>query len=112
MTSGVDSRLRERVVLFGPVDGESVFKDQRSLDELSRLVESAGGQEVGRLVQALHQPSPKTYFGSGKIEELRALVEGENADLAVFDRELSPAQGRNIEAALGVRVIDRSELIL
>jgi len=76
------------------------------------LVEAAGGSPVGRLVQNIKQPHAATFFGSGKINELKALCQYLQADLAVFDEELTPAQGRNIEKLIGIRVIDRSELIL
>lgn len=102
----------ERAVLFGPVYPESTLKDDTILDELGRLVEAAGGQHVGRIVQSIRKPNSATFFGKGKVEELKRLCLETEADLAVFDEELSPAQGRNIERALGIRVIDRSELIL
>lgn len=107
-----DQDIRERAVIFGPVESGSVFRDESALDELGRLVESAGGEIVGRLVQPVRSIDPATYFGSGKIQELRDLCDQAEADIAVFDRELSPAQGRNIEKALKIRVVDRSELIL
>lgn len=103
---------RERALLFGPVLHDSPCKDETLLDELASLVDSAGGEVVGRMVQTIRGVNPATYFGSGKIAELRALAERCQADLLVFDRELSPAQVRNIEEAAGVRVIDRSELIM
>lgn len=103
---------QERAILFGPVYHDSPLKNDSILDELGRLVEAAGGTPVGRLVQSIRSPHPATFFGSGKIEELKRLSLERGADVAVFDEELTPAQGRNIERALGVRVIDRSELIL
>ena len=63
-------------------------------------------------MQSISKPHAATFFGSGKIAELKTLCKGHHADLAVFDEELSPAQGRNIERTIGIRVIDRSELIL
>ncbi|HSM62269.1 MAG TPA: GTPase HflX [Longimicrobiales bacterium] len=82
------------------------------LEELARLTDTAGGTVVGTLRQRLRQPSPRLYIGEGKAEELRELVEASGADLVIFDEELSPAQGKNLEDLLGVRVMDRSELIL
>lgn len=82
------------------------------LEELSRLTDTAGGTVVGTLRQRLRHPSPRLYIGEGKAEELRELVEESGADLVIFDEELSPAQGKNLEDLLGVRVMDRSELIL
>ena len=67
---------------------------------------------VGQLTQQLSRPDPGTYLGKGKLEELRTLVSDREASLVIFDDELSPAQGRNIENALGTRVMDRAELIL
>lgn len=76
------------------------------------MVDAAGGETVGRLVQSINKPHAATFFGSGKISELKSLCKARDADLAVFDEELTPAQGRNIERELCIRVIDRSELIL
>ncbi len=99
-------------MLFGPVEPGSRHCGDEALDELASLVDSAGGVVVGRLVQSVHRPTPATYLGSGKIEELGQLMRDTGADLAVFDLELSPAQGRNIEEAIAARVVDRTELIL
>lgn len=82
------------------------------LEELARLVETAGGRVGGVLVQRLAAPQPALYIGRGKAEQLRALVEHEGATLVVFDEDLSPAQGAALEKALGVRVMDRTEIIL
>ena len=103
---------QERVVLFGPIYSDSPIRSDAILDELGRLVEAAGGKPVARLAQFLRSPCPATFLGSGKVEELKLLCEDFDADLAVFDEELNPAQGRNLEQILGIRVIDRSELIL
>ena len=86
----------------------------RSLDELERLLDTAGGTAIARLVQVRHSPESATYIGSGKLNELKELCTNNEATLAIFDCELSPSQIRNIEDALGgdVRVIDRSMLIL
>ncbi|MEA4832785.1 MAG: GTPase HflX [Oscillospiraceae bacterium] len=84
-----------------------------SLDELSRLVETAGGIPFARITQARQTPDPTTYFGSGKLSELKKLCEDNAVTLTVFDDELSPSQIKNIEDAIGdVRVIDRTMLIL
>jgi GTP-binding protein HflX len=102
----------ERAILFGPIYSDSPVRNDSILDELGRLVEAAGGIPVGRITQSLHKPTPATFFGSGKIEALKQLVLETEADVAVFDEELTPAQGRNLERILCIRVIDRSELIL
>ncbi len=82
------------------------------MEELHRLTETAGGRVVGTLTQRLDAPTPQTYIGKGKVGELRRLVEGSSADLVIFDEELKPDQAKNLEQALDVRVMDRSELIL
>ena len=82
------------------------------LDELHGLAEAAGANVVGRILQRRDRPATATYFGSGKVEELADLVAATGADLILFDNELSPAQTRNLERAAGVKVLDRTELIL
>ncbi len=83
-----------------------------SLEELSYLTKTAGANVVGTLTQKLDAPSPTYYIGKGKIEELINLKEQTPYDTVIFDDELSPRQQRNLEEALGVKVIDRSALIL
>jgi GTP-binding protein HflX len=80
--------------------------------ELGRLTDTAGGEVVGELTQRVDSPHARFYLGEGKAKELKVLVEESEADLVVFDEELSPAQGKNLEQLIGVRVMDRSELIL
>jgi GTP-binding protein HflX len=82
------------------------------LRELGRLADTAGAQVVGTVVQRLDAPHPRFYIGRGKVDQLKDISEEREAGLVVFDDELSPAQGRNLEQALGVRVVDRAELIL
>ena len=82
------------------------------LEELSELVDTAGGIVVGQLTQQIDHPNPATYLGKGKIEELSQRIAETGATLIVFDDELTPAQGKNIEDATGKRVMDRAELIL
>lgn len=82
------------------------------LEELARLTDTAGGEVVGQLIQRIDAPHPRYYIGDGKARELAALVAECDGNLVVFDEELSPAQGKNLEELLGVRVMDRSELIL
>jgi GTP-binding protein HflX len=83
-----------------------------SLDELSRLAESAGARVVGRLTQERKAPSASLYFGKGKVEEIKTLSRRERADLMISDDALSPIQERNLGGSLGLRVIDRTALIL
>ena len=82
------------------------------LEELERLTDTAGAVIVGELTQQLDRPNAATYLGAGKVEELRLKVNETRATLVVFDDELSPSQGKNIEDAIGQRVVDRAELIL
>ena len=82
------------------------------LDELAFLLETAGGIAVKKFVQNLQYRDPKTYLGSGKLEEVAAYVKEHDIELAVFDDELSPSQLRNIEAILHCKILDRTHLIL
>ena len=82
------------------------------LAELERLIDTAGGIVVGTLTQQLDRPNPSTYVGKGKLEELKMMATEREATLLVFDDELTPAQGKNLELELGKRVVDRAELIL
>ena len=82
------------------------------LQELEQLVDTAGGVVVGEVTQQIDKPNPATYLGKGKVEELRLAIQDKDASLVVFDDELSPSQGKNIEDATGQRVMDRAELIL
>ena len=90
------------------------FTVEDSLDELALLAQTAGVDVLGRVTQRLHKIDPATFVGSGKLEELTALVEELGADMVIFDDELSPRHQREIEKALGedVQVLDRSALIL
>ncbi len=103
---------RERCILVGLDLPDSAWDLDESLDELERLAESAGAEVLGRLTQARRRPDPGKYLGAGKLEELRELVSATEANLVIFDDELSPAQGRNLERALEVKIIDRTQLIL
>jgi GTPase len=82
------------------------------LEELGRLTDTAGGEVVALVRQRIDTPHPRLYVGEGKARELRETVEASEADLVIFDEELSPAQGKALEDLVGVRVMDRSELIL
>ncbi|MFM8272253.1 MAG: GTPase HflX [Gemmata sp.] len=81
-------------------------------DEIRGLAESAGAAVVGQLTQKRQDVQLATYLGSGKVGELHELVEAADADVVIFDNDLLPGQARNLEKALGVKVLDRSELIL
>ena len=83
-----------------------------SMEELASLVETAGGEVVASVVQNLPTPNPRTFIGDGKVKEMKDLIEKNNCDLAVFDNELSPSQMRVLSEELGVKVLDRSGLIL
>ncbi|MEX2187236.1 MAG: GTPase HflX [Pirellulales bacterium] len=99
------------VVLTDRSDGSRPTQDD-PLDELAGLAESAGAVVAGRMLQRRATPDVTYYLGKGKVEELREMVVGEEADVALFDNDLSPGQKRNLEKELKVKVLDRTELIL
>ncbi|MFQ5528765.1 MAG: GTPase HflX [Gemmatimonadota bacterium] len=103
----------ERAILVAaPHAGESETVVDEHLEELRLLADTAGAEVVATLVQRLDAPHPRLYIGSGKADQLRVLAEREQASLVVFDEDLSPAQGSALEQRLGIRVMDRTELIL
>ncbi len=104
----------ERALLVGaPLKRAGARKSlDEHLRELERLADTAGADVVGTLTQQLDHPHPGTYLGKGKIDELKAMVSERNVSLIIFDDELSPSQGKNIETMVGTRVVDRAELIL
>jgi GTP-binding protein HflX len=109
----IERSFREKIVLVGvTVPPVSDSETEMHLDELSLLVDTAGADEVARVVQRRDHPDPATYIGKGKAEELRVLSEAVDADTVVFDDELSPAQSRNLEKILGRTAIDRTAVIL
>jgi GTPase len=101
----------ESAVLVGVQLSEDTFHGD-PLDELSGLVKTAGAEVVGRMTQKRQAPDAATYIGHGKVEELQFLVEATEADVVIFDNDLSPAQMRNLEETLKVKVLDRTEVIL
>ncbi|MGL4941798.1 MAG: GTPase HflX [Thermoguttaceae bacterium] len=102
---------RESAILVGVyLYGEG--NDAEPLTELADLAEAASVQVVGEMIQRRDRPEAKTYIGSGKLIELKELLAARDADLVVFDNDLGPAQTRNLEQELKVKVIDRTELIL
>src|SRR5438552_2740149 len=106
-------RPRERAVIGAlRVPAQRRWEIQESLDELGRLVEAAGAAVVHRMIQERPSPTPALYFGKGKIEEIGAEARAHGANLFVCDDPLSPIQERNISEALGIKVIDRTALIL
>ena len=100
--------VREPAILVG-VDRHG---DERSLDELAALAATAGAEVVGRVVQSRRDPDPTTFVGRGKLAEIHETVHVTGAGLVVFDDELTPAQLRNVEERLGIKVVDRTALIL
>jgi GTP-binding protein HflX len=106
--------LQERAIMVGaPLKRTNARHHvNEHLEELERLIDTAGAIVVGTLTQQLDRPDPATYIGKGKVEELKAMIAEKDATLIIFDDELSPAQGKNLEGDLGKRVIDRAELIL
>ncbi len=111
---GVDIiRPVERALIVGvalPDRGDAEVA--ASLDELARLLDTAGGEVVHRVQQRRPHPDPATLIGSGKVDELRALAAVHDADSVVFDDELSPAQQRTLEERIGRKVLDRTIVIL
>jgi GTPase len=104
---------REKAVIGGVVtDARTRTDTLDSLDELVELADTAGADVVARITQHLPAANPATYVGSGKVDEIKAAVEAHGADLVIFDDDLSPNQLRNLERALGVKLVDRSGLIL
>ncbi|HET8656473.1 MAG TPA: GTPase HflX [Longimicrobiaceae bacterium] len=104
---------RERAILVGaPLKSVPPLLADEHLQELGRLTDTAGADVVGTLTQRLDHPQPRLYVGEGKAEELRDLVQETGATLVIFDEELSPAQGKNLEEFTGTRIMDRAELIL
>jgi len=103
----------ETAVLVG-LSSKSEGRDKvhEYLDELEFLVRTAGGKVVERFIQSLDFPNPKTYVGSGKLEEIKEFIKIEEIELLVFDDELSPSQIRNIEKAVECKILDRTNLIL
>src|SRR5690242_14502648 len=105
----------EKTVIVGVMPkGAPRATAEDHLDELERLVETAGGRVVARFLKERAAPDPATYVGKGAVEEIGSAVRDEDARLVVFDDELSPGQARNLENAWGdgVRVLDRPGLIL
>jgi GTP-binding protein HflX len=103
----------ERAILIGiNYPGQDEREVEEYLEELSFLAETAGAEPVKRFTQKLDTPNPRTFVGSGKIEEIALFIEENKIDIAIFDDELSPSQIRNIEKALGCRILDRTNLIL
>ncbi|THD69406.1 GTPase HflX [Robertkochia marina] len=103
----------EKVVLIGVVNQEQdEEKSKEYLDELEFLAFTAGGQVEGRFTQKIDIPNPKTFIGTGKMEEVENFVKANDIGTVIFDDELSPAQQKNIERILRCKVLDRTSLIL
>jgi GTP-binding protein HflX len=109
----IDRSIRERIVLVGvALQGTTEDTLDANLDELELLVDTAGADVVGRVVQRRESPDHTWYIGKGKVEELRQMCLAVDADTVVFDNELSPAQQFNLEKLLGRTAIDRTAVIL
>ncbi|KAF0194009.1 MAG: GTP-binding protein HflX [Bacillota bacterium] len=107
----VERGLEEKAVLFVVSRSHSAEIDAL-LDELQSLTETAGAEVLGRMVQLKDNPDPATYFGRGKVQELKALCEQLSCNIAICDDELSPSQLRNLEKELEIKVADRTQVIL
>ena len=118
MTRSLSSRSgppegRERAALVGLFSGAARhFDPEHSLDELAGLADAASADVVLRVLQERPRPDPATFLGSGKLASLAAACDELAVDTVVFDNELTPAQMRNLEAALDRKVVDRTQLIL
>ena len=109
----IDRAIREKIVLVGvTLAPHREHETEASLVELGQLIDTAGADEVGRLLQRRQRPDPATFIGKGKVEELREMCLQVDADTVVFDNELSPAQQYNLEKILGRTAIDRTAVIL
>ncbi len=109
----IERSFREKIVLVGVTLPPLTTEDtEAGLDELSQLVDTAGADEVARVVQRRRAPDPPTYVGKGKAAELHEVALETDCDTVVFDNELSPAQQRNLEKMLGRTAIDRTAVIL
>lgn len=110
------ARRPERALLVGLEYGGALqasgWTAEDSLEELKQLADTAGAEVAAKVLQKRPKPDPALFIGRGKVQELALYVQQENIDLVIFDDELSPAQQRNVEQALGVRVLDRTALIL
>jgi GTP-binding protein HflX len=107
------SNKRESAVLIGAITAfQSEEKVNEYLDELAFLADTAGADSLKRFTQKLDAPNPKTFLGSGKIQEIAAYIKAEEIDLAIFDDELSPSQIKNVERIFEIKVLDRTNLIL
>jgi len=105
--------ISEKAVLIGIItQHQDEAQSEEYLDELEFLTLTAGGVAVKRFVQKLDRPHPKTFLGTGKLEDVRAFIDVHNIGTAIFDDELSPAQLRNIEKILDCKILDRTNLIL
>ena len=107
-------KKRDYTVLVGlrsPVLGAD-SADEESLAELGALVETAGGEPVGTILQSREKPDPHSFIGEGKVEEVKRMVENSDATMVIFDNDLSPSQIRVLTELCGVQVLDRSGLIL
>lgn len=113
-TQGEFDEIPERAILVGINRPDSSWSLESSLAELERLVDTAGAEVVGTTTQRLESPNPRTFVGSGKAEEIAELCTTLEANLVVFDDELTPSQQSNLEKIVGksVKVIDRTALIL
>ena len=109
--NGINRRARQRALAIGIVDGRD-SDEGKSLTELKELLLTAGVATVGTATQQRPKPDPDRYFGRGRLTELKAEIAALDANLVACDDELAPRQERNLEAALGVPVIDRTAVIL
>jgi GTP-binding protein HflX len=106
------SSHREKVILVGGYRAGDLLPGEEPLEELERLAETAGAEVVGKIVQNLKEVNPSTFIGKGKVDEVKALALMLGAKCVLFDHDLLPGQGKNLDQATGLKVMDRTELIL
>ncbi len=106
------SSHREKVVLVGGYRPGDLLPGEEPLEELERLAETAGAQVVAKVVQNIKEVTPATFIGKGKVQEVKALANEHGAKCVLFDHDLLPGQGKNLDVATGLKVMDRTELIL
>ncbi len=110
-TDRLEGVASEAAILVGVLLPDR-HSELQPLEELEGLAQTAGVRVVGQLMQRREAPDAATYLGKGKVDELKNYTEAKDADVVIFDNDLSPGQTRNLEKTLNLKVIDRTELIL
>lgn len=106
------STLREKAILVAGYRKGDLLPGEEPLEELERLAQTAGANIVAKVVQNIKDINPATYIGKGKVEEIKALANEHGAKCIIFDHDLQPGQGKKLDEVTGLKVLDRTELIL